>query len=215
MQQTWDDYLADDRRLDAGVTLTDADVPKLRRKLRAMESARDAALASVERLTAERDDALATQTQSELALREAKNALQEVRRQLRHKDLEMREAAGQPAKRDLSTSTIMLGDSDEDETDGYSGGISALETFAGGKFNRADTLAALQAAQEELKLERQKRAALERKAAKGREKLHCLMADAERQKDALRILRKGNQGSKKRVVSEPRFEGSTLPSLTS
>jgi len=219
MQQAWDDHLAEERRLDAGLMLTEADAPQLQRKLREVHAAREVALERGERLATERDEAFAMQTETELALREAKNALQEVRREMRHKDLEMREANGPSTMRDardLSSGTLVLADSDEEEHDGYFGEISPLETFSGGKFNRADTLVALQASQEELKLIRQKRIALEQKAVQGREKLHNLMSDAERQKDELRILRnKYKSSSKCRALSEPRFDSSALSSIMS
>lgn len=196
-----DDYVAklNSREGDPN-TLQLERIVRLERTVRHLQVDFDCAKSRAERLAYEKEELLAAQARLEADLRVARHTLEETKRRLQHREMDLQHLTGRQVETmleaDLPASPSQAGESTAANA-AANGGLTSpvLRSVAESarpmmSLSRPQAIAALKAAQGELRDERKRRERLERRITKDKERLERLMSVAERQRDEIRSLQK-------------------------
>lgn len=165
---------------------------ELEREKRHLEVDLDCANQRADRLATEKEELLAAQARLEGDLRQARKIIEEFHLQQQHRDMDLRKAGGPEAVALVVGSPMDRAESPERAAPAPLGQVADAAGLAPRPaitLSKQQAVAALRAAQAELRDERKRRDRTDRKMLKDKERMERLVAVAEAQQNEIRTLR--------------------------
>lgn len=159
---------------------------ELEREKRHLEVDLDCANQRADRLATEKEELLGAQARMEGDLRQARKIIEEFHLQQQHRDMDLRKAGGPEA---VPVSFVSPMDRAEPAPLGEVADAAGLAPRPAITLSKQQAVAALRAAQAELRDERKRRDRSDRKMSKDKERMERLVAVAEAQQNEIRTLR--------------------------